>query len=108
MRYSFSRIETYQKCPYLFSLKYIGELDTLPNWDSADNALILGSAMHHAIEKGVGEGVREYMMSYPVATSEMVTEAMKIEVLAPKVRAMIKKAMMAFMKAPQSMMAAPL
>ena len=89
MRYSFSRIETYQKCPYLFSLKYIGELDTLPNWDSADNALILGSAMHHAIEKGVGEGVREYMMSYPVATSEMVTEAMKIEVLAPKVRAMI-------------------
>lgn len=89
MRFSFSRIETFLNCPYKFKLRYVDGLNTLPDYDKADNPLTIGSAMHHGIEKGVDEAIKEYVMSYPVSSTEIETEAMKLEILVPKVRAMI-------------------
>lgn len=89
MRYSFSRIETYQSCPYKFRLRYIDKLDTLPDWDDAANPLTIGTAMHHGIEQGVWKAVSEYLMGYPVDSTELETEALKLEVLVPKVRKML-------------------
>ena len=89
MRFSFSRIETFQNCPYKFQLRYIDRLDTLPDYDNADNPLTIGTAMHHGIEQGVDAAVREYLMSCPVDSTEMETEAIKLEALIPKVRKML-------------------
>lgn len=89
MRFSFSRIETFQNCPYKFQLKYIDRLDTLPDYENADNPLTIGTAMHHGIEQGVDAAVREYLMSCPVDSTEMETEAIKLEALIPKVRKML-------------------
>ena len=89
MRYSFSRIETYQSCPYKFRLRYIDKLDTLPDWDDAANPLTIGTAMHHGIEQGVWKAVSEYLMGHPVDSTELETEALKLEVLVPKVRKML-------------------
>ena len=89
MRFSFSRIEAFLNCPFKFKLNYIDGLDTLPDYDAADNPLTIGTAMHHGIEQGVSKAIREYVMSYPVLTDEIETESLKLEVLVPKVRAMI-------------------
>ena len=89
MRFSFSRIDAFLSCPYRFRLRYIDKLDTLPDYDNADNPLTIGTAMHHGIEQGADAAIREYVMSYPVDTDDIETEAVKLEVLVPKVRAMI-------------------
>lgn len=45
--------------------------------------------MHTAIEKSVEEAVQEYYDSYFIATDRHVEEVMKLEILAPKAKAMI-------------------
>ena len=85
MKFSYSRVSTYEGCPYRFKLQYIDELKTLPNYD-ADNALYLGSMLHKAIETDVNTAVKEYYDTFPIITDAHINEAMKIEELAPKVK----------------------
>ena len=89
MRYSFSRVETYRNCPHKFYLRYIEGLDTLPDYDDAANPLIIGTALHHGIEKGEDEAIREYFSSYPVISDAHINEAMKLKALIPKVRELL-------------------
>ena len=85
MKFSYSRVSTYEQCPYRFFLQYIQELKTLENYD-ADNALYLGSMLHKAIETDVDTAVKEYYETFPIITDIHINEAMKIEELAPKVK----------------------
>lgn len=89
MRFSFSRVECFKNCPYQFQLRYLDKLETLPNYDDPANPLIIGTALHHGIEKGVDEAIREYFNSYPVISDGHLDEAMKLRVLIPKVRELI-------------------
>jgi len=82
MQFSHSRVECFENCPYKFKLRYLDELDTLPN-DDPDNALILGTSIHTGLEKGVDAAVNEYLMAYPIITDEHINEAMKLEYLIP-------------------------
>ena len=59
--------------------------------DEANNALILGTALHTGIEKGVEAAIKEYFMQYPVITDLHIDEAMKLEVMIPKAAAMLPK-----------------
>lgn len=86
MKWSHSRVETYQNCPFKYKLRYVDKLETIPNWDDAANPLIIGTAVHHAIEKSIPEAVREYLMAYPVISDLHINEAMKMEELIPKVK----------------------
>ena len=85
MQVSYSRIDCYKKCPYLYKLRYLDRLDTLPSDDPA-NPLILGSALHKAIETDVQTAIEEYYKSYPVITDQHITEAMKLEYWLPKIK----------------------
>lgn len=85
MQYSFSRVETFKKCPYLYELKYIKGLDTLPNTDDPANALFLGSALHSAIENGLDAGIKEYYKQYPIISDSHINETIKLEKLVPQV-----------------------
>lgn len=71
-------------------MRYIDKILTLQS-DAADNALILGHAIHTGIEKGVNEGVKEYFMAYPIITDNHINEAIKLEYLIPKVQQLLPK-----------------
>lgn len=71
-------------------MRYIDKISTLKS-DEADNALILGHAIHTGIEKGVNAGIKEYYMAYPIITDNHINEAMKLEYLIPKVQQLLPK-----------------
>ena len=63
-------------------------MKTLPP-DEADNPLILGSALHTGIEKGVEAGIKQYFDSYPIITDAHINEEIKLAWWIPKVQSMI-------------------
>lgn len=69
-------------------MRYNQEIKTIPP-DNADNALLLGTALHTGLEKDVDTAINDYYMSYPIITDAHVNEAMKLEVMIPKAKAMI-------------------
>lgn len=85
MKLSYSRISTFEKCPYQFKLRYVDKLETAFNCDP-QNALVLGHALHTGIEKDVRAATSEYYAAYPVIRDAHVTEAAKLEYLIPKVK----------------------
>ena len=89
MKLSFSKVDSFKQCPFKWKLKYIDKLDTIPNWDDPANPLIVGTAIHHGIENGVDEAIREYLMSYPIITDGHIEEVMKLKTLIPKVKELI-------------------
>ena len=85
MRFSHSAVDCYKTCPYRYRLRYNERLKTLPPTD-ADNALILGTAMHTGIERGTDAGISQYFNSFPIIDDAHINEAIKLEYLIPKVR----------------------
>ena len=63
-------------------------IDTIPNTD-ADNALILGTALHTGIEEGVEQSLDFYQTSFPLLTDDHVNEMIKLEAMIPKAKAML-------------------
>ena len=90
MKFSYSRVGTYQQCPYRFKLQYIDELKTIEDFE-ASNALYIGSMLHKAIETDVETATQEYYDLFPIITDAHINEAMKIEELAPKVKWLLPK-----------------
>lgn len=88
MQVSYSRISTYEKCPYQFKLRYLDELAVIPNCDS-QNPLIIGHALHTGIEHDVQTAINEYFSAYPIIDDANILEAMKLEHLIPRVKAML-------------------
>lgn len=90
MQVSYSRISTHEKCPYQFKLRYLDGLQTLST-DDPQSALILGHALHTGIEKDVTAAIDEYYGAYPIIDDRHVSEAMKLENLIPRVKAVLPK-----------------
>ena len=87
-QYHFSTAECFDTCQYKFDLTYRQELKTLPS-DDPQNPLILGTAIHRAMETDVDTAIREYYGSYPVIDDRHVTEAIKIAHWIPKMKGLI-------------------
>ena len=85
-QYSYSRVSLFETCPYHFKLKYIDELTEIPDLTRADNPLIIGHALHTGIEHDVETALNEYYNTFPVLTDRIIEEAMKLEILIPKVK----------------------
>lgn len=88
MQVSHSRISTFVQCPYKYDLKYNQKLETLFNCDP-QNPLILGHALHAGIEKDAVEAVDEYFHAYPIIDDAHVNEAIKLQYLIPRVKAIL-------------------
>ena len=69
-------------------MRYVEGIDTISNTD-ADNALILGTALHTGIEEGVEQALNFYQNSFPVLTDDHITEMIKLEAMIPKAKAML-------------------
>lgn len=91
MRFSYSRVECFKNCPHQFKLRYIEGLEALPEWDDPANPLIVGTALHHGIEQGAEEAIREYLMSFPIVSDGHLDEAMKLKALVPKVKELLSE-----------------
>ena len=74
----YSAVSTFEQCPYRYKLQYI---DRFKTWKDrkADDALIVGSAFHVGMEKGVNEALSFYVSQYPVVSDAHVTEEIKLE-----------------------------
>ena len=84
----YSAVSTYRQCPYRYKLQYI---EGLKIWKEtkADDALIIGSAFHLGMEKGLKAALQWYYDQFPVLTDEQVTEALKLERAIRTVRPML-------------------
>lgn len=89
-QYSYSRVSLFEDCPYHFKLRYIDKLTELPKLD-ADNPLIIGNALHSAIENGLETAIQEYYDSFPVLTDAIILEAMKLEIIVPKINKFLEQ-----------------
>jgi phage nucleotide-binding protein len=85
MQVSYSRVSSFEQCPFKWSLKYIEELETIDKCDPQD-ALKLGTALHEGIETTVDEALKKYFMSYPIIDDRHINESIKLENLIPKVK----------------------
>ncbi|WP_368251370.1 AAA family ATPase [Enterococcus sp. 2201sp1_2201st1_B8_2201SCRN_220225] len=83
-QYSYSRVDLFKQCPHHFKLRYIDRLKEVPDYSPA-NPLIIGTALHAGIEKGVDKAIEDYYNSFPVITDDQVNEAIKLEAMIPKV-----------------------
>lgn len=90
MKWSHSRVECFNQCPFKFELRYIADMKTIPS-DDASNPLIIGSAMHKGIETTVEQAIRGYFDSYNVITDLQENEAIKLSDLIPKVKKIVPK-----------------
>lgn len=91
MQYSHSRIETFEKCPHRYNLRYNLKLTGNEKDFSPSNALYLGTALHTGIEKGVGSGIQSYKDNYVCLSNDHIHEIMKLEHWIPRVREVIPK-----------------
>ncbi|RHW37298.1 NTP-binding protein [Neobacillus notoginsengisoli] len=89
-QFSYSRVSLFNDCPFHFDLRYIKRLTELPRYD-ADNPLIIGNALHTGVEHDVETAINEYYNAYPVLTDPIIEEALKLEILIPKVKAFLDK-----------------
>ena len=83
--FGYSAVSTYEQCPYQYKCRYIDGLKTLPSDDPA-NALIIGTALHKAIETDVDTAIQEYFNSYTIITDQHIDEEIKLRCLVPKVK----------------------
>lgn len=61
----------------------------LPDYD-ANNALLIGTLLHKAVESGIDKARDEYYSQFPVITDDNVDEVIKAECMAKKVRALLE------------------
>ena len=83
--FGYSAVSTFEQCPYRYKLQYIDGLKTIPS-DDPTNALIIGTALHKAIETDIDTAIQEYFDSYPIITDQHVDEEIKLRYLIPKVK----------------------
>lgn len=88
MRVSYSRVSTFTKCPFQYDLRYGKKLETIPT-DDPQSPLILGHALHTGIEQDVDAAIAEYFSAYPIISDFHIDEAIKLEYLIPKVKALL-------------------
>ena len=84
----FSAVSTFEKCPYQYRLRFIDGVEMLDEYEATD-ALKIGTALHRGIEIDVPTAIQEYYNSYPIITDAHITEAIKLETMIPKVKAVI-------------------
>ena len=82
-KFSYSAVSTFQQCPFQYKCRYVDKLKTLPTDDPA-NALVIGTALHTAIETDVDTAVSEYFNSYPIITDQHIDEEIKLRHLSPR------------------------
>lgn len=83
MQMSYSRADSFEKCPYKWKLHYIDGIETIPDV-SPTNALTLGTVMHKGAEEGLEAALNLYKKSVLVYSDACVHEEIKFRHWIPK------------------------
>ena len=83
-RYSHSRVECHNNCPYQYKLRYVEHIKTVQA-PEADNALICGNTIHKGAETDLKQAIEFYYSNYPIITDNHINEVMKFEHLIPRI-----------------------
>ncbi len=89
-RFGYSAASCFEQCPYRYKLTYVDKFKTIPTDDPA-NPLILGTAIHKAIETDIETALREYFMSYYVINDLHINEEIKMRYLISMVKNQLPK-----------------
>lgn len=87
---SYSRVDTWAQCPYHYCLRYRMGLKPAPKYDPQD-PLILGTAFHTALEKGMEDAEREYYSQYPIIGTEHSLEMLKLSRISDSARNLLER-----------------
>lgn len=90
MRWSYSRVDCFNKCPYQFKLRYLDKLKTIDDFNS-DDALRLGTVAHESVEIGIEQAMKNCLDQYPISSDQLEAELLKIELIIPSVMEMLPK-----------------
>lgn len=88
MQMSYSRVSSFEQCPFKWKLHYIDELKTIDKCDPTD-ALKLGTALHEGIELDAETAIQNYFMKYPIIDERHEHEAIKLRRLIPKAKELL-------------------
>lgn len=88
MKYSFSMVDRYRKCPLNWYFYYGLELRP-PLELVADNPLIVGTFMHDTIELGFEKAEEKYYKNYPIINDGHIEESIKLNWLYPEYKKII-------------------
>ena len=83
-RYSHSRVECHNNCPYQYKLRYVDHIKTVQA-PEADNALICGNTIHKGAETDLKQAIEFYYNNYPIINDNHINEVIKFEYLIPKI-----------------------
>lgn len=90
MKYSFSRVDLFRRCPHHFYYQYIRKYTQLREF-KADDPLIIGNALHYGLEvRDIDKMLNYYYQQYPVLTDKVVNEAIKLELAYKKVEPILE------------------
>ncbi len=90
MRWSYSRVDCFKKCPMQFKYRYLDKLKTIDDF-KPDDALKLGTTAHDAIEKDVETAIKNCIDQYPITSDALESELLKIQLTVPKVLQLLPK-----------------
>lgn len=88
MRFSYSKVETFNQCPAKYDYRYNQKLKVIPE-QHADNALWLGTALHLGIETTVEQGVNNYLANFNVVSTDNLNWIVQLEHWIPKVKELL-------------------
>ena len=84
MRYSHSRVECHNNCPYQYKLRYVDHIKTI-SVPEPNNALICGNTIHKGAETDLKQAIEFYYNNYPIITDNHINEVIKFEYLIPRI-----------------------
>lgn len=88
--FGYSAVSTFEQCPFQYKCRYIDGLEMLPT-DDPSNALVIGTALHKAIETNIDTAISEYFNSYPIISDLHINEEIKLRYLIPMVKDLLPK-----------------
>jgi phage nucleotide-binding protein len=85
VQFSHSRVSTFEKCPYQFKLRYLDQIDVIPD-PLADDPLIVGNAIHTGAEKDERAMLNFYFSQFTLIGDLHINEATKLTALLKKLK----------------------
>lgn len=88
MKVSYSRVSTFNQCPYKYKLRYVEKIKTVKSQE-ANNALYMGTALHEGLENDLKACITSYVSNYYILNDKNLDEIQKFKFLIPRIKSLI-------------------
>lgn len=90
MKWSYSRVSTFELCPKQFEYRYLNvKKELLPQERST--FFEMGEFVHLGLETNTDNAIQSYLHSYPILTDDIITESIKIEHMIEKTKSLLQE-----------------